>query len=359
MDFVVAEILLGALGVIAGEAYRIVATRREPASRRSQRRPGDTRLVRAGWNRCCQAIGLLLTTSGAFLLLVTLVATLLGVSDGVGWLIVGVLGIGGILFDAIGGWSAMNRYRVGGFDPVIRGYATAADAAGFAQEFDELFDDRSVPGTNPVPVAAPQDDPTSAPDPEPVAANPELAPADIQAGQPSQSSSSLTAEVSASAEAAEDQPIGASSPDTNQSTVADVPIATADRQDAVPPNLRPATRRCPVQAGRQAHRRMSGNPKRWRRPRNPNQQERQTGNHRGLRPTLPRRILNSPCSTSTRNCPRGTRRPNQPDRNLSPHRRLRQAKDREDSRRRCLPESTRQSRVRRHRVDSRRACSMN
>jgi hypothetical protein len=235
VDFVVAGILLGALGVVAGEAYRIVATRREPASRRSQRRPGDTRLVRAGWNRCCQAIGLLLTTSGAFLLLVTLVATLLGVSDSAGWLIVGVLGIGGILFDAIGGWSVMNRYRVGGFDPVIRGFAVAGDAAGFAQEFDELFDDRSVPGTNPVPVAAPQDDPSSAPAPEPVAANPELAPADIQAGQPSQSSSSLTAEVSASAEAAEDQPIGASSPDTNRSTVADVPIATADRQDAVPP----------------------------------------------------------------------------------------------------------------------------
>lgn len=246
MDFVVAGILLGALGVIAGEAYRIVATRREPASRRSQRRPGDSRLVRAGWKRCGQAIGLLLTTSGAFLLLVTLVATLLGVSDSAGWLIVGVLGIGGILVDAIGGWSVMNRYRVGGFDPVIRGFAVAGDTAEYRQEFDELFDDRSVPETNPAPVVAPRDDPTPAPVPEPVAADPKLAPANTQAGQRTQSSRGVRMDTSPSAEAievrsntgveaTEDSPIDSSDPDIDGSISADVPILTPDRKNDASP----------------------------------------------------------------------------------------------------------------------------
>jgi hypothetical protein len=145
VDFVVAGILLGSLAVVVGELVRVIGPKRSAAERKSLRRAADPANTARAWKSACHAIGLLIATAGAFLLLLTLLMTLFGVSDSVGW--IGVALIGAVATGAalIGSWSILNHYRSGGFDPVLvterQQTAPAIPLASVSQSRDELFDD--------------------------------------------------------------------------------------------------------------------------------------------------------------------------------------------------------------------------
>jgi hypothetical protein len=159
VDFVIAGILLGSLAVVAGELFRIFGPRRTPAERKSLRRGADPAHTPRAWTSACHAIGLLATTAGAFLLLVTMLLTLIGVSDSIGWIGVGVVGLVGTIVTLAGSWSILNHYRTGGFDPVLQSerpvIAAKRQRAQSQAVRDELFDDgegaveivRSAPAT--------------------------------------------------------------------------------------------------------------------------------------------------------------------------------------------------------------------
>ena len=126
VDFVVAGILLGSLAVVGGELFRIFGPKRSPAERKSLRRGADPANTPRAWTSACHAIGLLAATVGSFLLLVTLLMTLVGVSDSVGWLGVGIVGLAGTVVTIVGAWTILNHYRSGGFDPVTEAERTVA-----------------------------------------------------------------------------------------------------------------------------------------------------------------------------------------------------------------------------------------
>lgn len=139
MDFVIAGIVLGSLAVVAGELFRIVGPKRPPAERRSLRRGADPANTPRAWAGACQSIGLLAATAGALLLLVTLLLMLLGASDTVGWLAVGLIGGVGTVVVLAGTWSILNHYRTGGFDPILVAERPAPPVE--SVNHDGLFDD--------------------------------------------------------------------------------------------------------------------------------------------------------------------------------------------------------------------------
>ncbi len=146
MDFVVAGILLGSLAVVVGELIRLLGPKRTPADRKSLRRAADPANTPRAWKNACHAIGLLIATAGAFLLLMTLLMTLIGVSDSVGWIGVALIGAIGAGVALVGSWSILNHYRSGGFDPVLIVEQAPAATLKVAQPVSqpseaELFDD--------------------------------------------------------------------------------------------------------------------------------------------------------------------------------------------------------------------------
>jgi len=139
VDFVIAGILLGALAVAIGETIRIVGPRRSPAERRSLRRGADPTNATPAWLRTCQALGMLLTTAGAALLLVTMILTLANASDRVGWIGVGLFAAIGIPGCLLASWLILNRYRSGGFDLIwIEPAQQAAPADAFESDFYDV-----------------------------------------------------------------------------------------------------------------------------------------------------------------------------------------------------------------------------
>ena len=120
MDFVVVGIFIGAIIVGAGAVVRDVGPRRRPFLSRRVRRNLEPDLVAKAWRRYCQAVGSLILTMGMIVVLATVVAMVASVSDGTGWIVVGVASVVAIALSAIGTFVISGHYQRGGFDPVFK-----------------------------------------------------------------------------------------------------------------------------------------------------------------------------------------------------------------------------------------------
>jgi hypothetical protein len=120
VDFVVVGIFVGAIIVGAGAAVRDILPRQRPRLTRRDRKPVEPETIAKAWRRFCQSAGVLMITMGLIVILCTVVAIVLSLSDRTGWILVGASS--GLAAAVIGVSAFMipNHYRRGGFDPVLR-----------------------------------------------------------------------------------------------------------------------------------------------------------------------------------------------------------------------------------------------
>ena len=168
MDFVVVGIFVGAIIVGAGAAVRDILPRQRPRLTRRDRKPVEPESVTKAWRRFCQSAGVLMITMGLIVILCTVIAIVLSLSDRTGWILVGASSAlaGAVL--AVSAFMIPNHYRRGGFDPVFRTVELRAPSPAISLDVerrlgsprldspDDLFTEAvQVPATNIVVNAEP------------------------------------------------------------------------------------------------------------------------------------------------------------------------------------------------------------
>jgi hypothetical protein len=120
VDFVVVGIVIGAIIVGIGAVVRDLGPRRRPFVTRRIRREISPDAMAKAWRRFCQSIGTLVLTMGMIVILATVVAMVLSLSDSTGWLMVGASSVVALVVSGIGALVIPGHYQRGGFDPVIK-----------------------------------------------------------------------------------------------------------------------------------------------------------------------------------------------------------------------------------------------
>ncbi|HET7055907.1 MAG TPA: hypothetical protein VFI12_05555 [Thermomicrobiales bacterium] len=120
MDFVVVGIVIGAIIVGAGAVVRDLGPRRRPFIDRRIRREISPEAKAKAWRRFCQSLGTFVLTMGMIVILATVVAMVLSLSDSTGWLMVGASSALALVASGIGVLVIPGHYQRGGFDPVIK-----------------------------------------------------------------------------------------------------------------------------------------------------------------------------------------------------------------------------------------------
>ena len=120
MDFVVVGIFIGAIIVGIGAVVRDLGPRRRPFVTRRIRREISPEAMAKAWRRFCQSLGTLVLTMGMIVILATVVAMVLSLSDSTGWLMVGASSALALVVSGIGALIIPGHYQRGGFDPVIK-----------------------------------------------------------------------------------------------------------------------------------------------------------------------------------------------------------------------------------------------
>jgi hypothetical protein len=120
VDFVVVGIFIGAIIVGIGAVVRDLGPRRRPFITRRIRRELSPEAMAKAWRRFCQSLGMLVLTTGMVVILGTVVAMVLNLSDSTGWLFVAIATALALVVSAIGVLIIPGHYQRGGFDPVIK-----------------------------------------------------------------------------------------------------------------------------------------------------------------------------------------------------------------------------------------------
>jgi hypothetical protein len=120
VDFVVVGIVIGAIIVGIGAVVRDLGPRRRPFVDRRIRREISPEAKAKAWRRFCQSLGTLVLTMGMIVILATVVAMVLSLSDSTGWMMVGASSALALVASGIGALIIPGHYQRGGFDPVIK-----------------------------------------------------------------------------------------------------------------------------------------------------------------------------------------------------------------------------------------------
>jgi hypothetical protein len=168
VDFVVVGIFVGAIIVGAGAAVRDILPRQRPRLTRRDRKPVEPETIAKAWRRFCQSAGVLMITMGLIVILCTVVAIVLSLSDRTGWILVGASSALAAAVIGVSAFMIPNHYRRGGFDPVLRTVELRAPSPTVTrngerrlgsprlESSDDLFTDAiQIPATNTIGNAEP------------------------------------------------------------------------------------------------------------------------------------------------------------------------------------------------------------